>query len=401
MQGLLSSYPNATLYKGTDLNFSILVNHYSNEESLESLLAALDNLNDVTVTVEKIPVYVSFRIGFTVIRPDGNLAEGMRQAGIALRYSFLEEQHISRYTEAMRDYYKGTVNIASEFSSDIAKGMVKASYQTIHDAKTREPVSVEILAKWERDDGSRMTAEEFVPILQKTSCLQKLTIFMTQEAIRYAQLPVNSSRKFSINFSASELNERSVMEFVRAVEKSGIGNERVMVEITGSFAEDDFLVRVNLIFMHKHGIGIAIEFISAASSAFVLLNDIPIDVIKINRVITAQADKDRGASLIRSIVAFAKDNGIKTIAEGVENDSQAGFCEEAGVDYLQGYYFSVPQLLWSDTVEPEEKTEEGTSPDRDKDGSAGYPDISIVKKDGDEKTGAQEEIPEDDAGKEE
>ena len=179
LKELLSSYPNATLYKGSDLDFSIIVQHYSSEESLENLLAALSNINGVTITVDSIPVYISYRIGFTVIRPTGNISEGIRHANIALRYSFLEDQQISRYTDAMRDYYRGTVSIASEFSSAISKGMVQASFQSIHKAFTHKPVGVEILAKWIRDDGSRMTAEEFVPILQKTSCLQQLTIFMT------------------------------------------------------------------------------------------------------------------------------------------------------------------------------------------------------------------------------
>lgn len=385
LKELLSSYPNATLYKGTDLDFSIIVQHYSSEESLENLLAAISNINGVTITVDSIPVYISYRIGFTVIRPTGNISEGIRHANIALRYSFLEDQQISRYTDAMRDYYRGTVSIASEFSSAISKGMVQASFQSIHEAFTHKPAGVEILAKWIRDDGSRMTAEEFVPILQKTSCLQQLTIFMTEEAIKYAKLPVNEGKKFSINFSGSELSERSVMEFVRAVERSGVGNDRVTVEINGTFTEEDFLVRDNLIFLRKHGIRIAMDYLSAVASSFILLNDVPIDILKINRSITSHIDHERGAEMIKSIVEFAKANGIKTVAEGVENESQARFCEEAGVDFLQGYYFSVPQLLGDKEkaqIAAEESARNSAAENAKK--ATEYPEISIVKKQGEE-----------------
>ena len=385
LKELLSSYPNATLYKGADLDFSIIVQHYSSEESLENLLASISNINGVTITVDSIPVYISYRIGFTVIRPTGNISEGIRHANIALRYSFLEDQQISRYTDAMRDYYRGTVSIASEFSSAISKGMVQASFQSIHEAYTHKPVGVEILAKWIRDDGSRMTAEEFVPILQKTSCLQQLTIFMTEEAIKYAKLPLNEGKKFSINFSGSELTERSVMEFVRAVESSGVGNDRVTVEINGTFTEEDFLVRDNLIFLRKHGIRIAMDYLSAVASSFILLNDVPIDILKINRCITSHIDHERGAEMIKSVVKFAKANGIKTVAEGVENESQVRFCEEAGVDFLQGYYFSVPQLLGDKEkaqIAAEESARNSASENAKKE--AEYPEISIVKKQGEE-----------------
>ena len=387
LKTLLSSYPNATLYKTNDLNYAIIVLHYSSEESLENILAAISNLNGVTISVDGIPVYVSYRIGFTVIRPGDSITEGERKANIALRYSFLEDQQISRYTDAMRDYYKGTVSIASEFSSAISKGMVQASYQTIHKAGSHEPVGVEILAKWIRDDGSKMTAEEFVPILEKTSCLQQLTIFMTEEAIRYAQLPGNESQKFSINFSAAELNERSVMEFVRSVESSGIDTDRIMVEITGAFAEDNYLVKDNLTFLKKHGIHIAIDYLSAVSSSFILLSDIPVDVIKINRSITSHIDQERGAALIRSIVGYASANGIKTVAEGIENESQVRFCEQAGVTLLQGYYFSVPQLLNSDGLLSPDTDAAGSSEEEKKketEKASAFPAISIVKHEDDD-----------------
>ena len=380
LNNLLSSYPNATLCKANDLNYAIIVQHYSSEESLESILAAISNLNGVTVSVDGIPVYVSYRIGFTVIRPGSSITEGMRQANIALRYSFLEDQQISRYTDAMRDYYKGTVSIASEFSSAISKGMVQASYQTIHEAVTHEPIGVEILAKWIRDDGTRMTAEEFVPILEKTSCLQKLTIFMTEEAIRYAQLPVNKGKKFSINFSAAELNERSVMEFVRSVESFKIDTDRIMVEITGAFSEDNYLVRDNLMFLKKHGIHIAIDYLSAVSSSFVLISDVPIDIIKINRSITAHIGQERGAAMIRSIVDYAKANGLRTIAEGIENESQVRFCEEAGVTFLQGYYFSVPQLMSADgSLSPDTDAKRDLEKKKEPEKVVSRPNISIVK----------------------
>ncbi len=345
LQDILSSYPNARLYKEHDLNYAITVTHRSEEGSLESLLASLSNLNDVTISVNQVPVYVRYRIGFTIIQENESLSDGIRNANIALRYSFLKDQQISRYTDAMRDYYKGTVSIASEFSTAMSKGLVQASYQTIHDAKTKEARSVEIFAKWIREDGSKMTAEEFVPILEKTTCLHELTLFITKEALRYARLPINQNRLFHINFAASELNEKSVQEFVRAVEDSGIGAENVMVEIAGRLPEDPYLIRENLLFLHKHNIRIAIDYFNSGFSSYVMLADVPIDEIKLSRSITSHIDNERGYALIKSIVAFCKEMKILTVAEGVENEKQATLCEQAGIDYLQGYYFSVPRLL--------------------------------------------------------
>lgn len=342
---LLQPYPNATLFKGPDLNFAITVKHFSSEESLENILAAIDNLNDVLLTVDKITIYISFRVGFTVVRTQESMEEGIRRASIALRYSYMKEQDISRYNDAMLEYYRGTVSIASEFSNAIERGLVQASYQTINSAKTHEPIGVEIFAKWIRDDGTKMTAEEFVPILDKTSCLHRLTMFMLEEAVRYASLPANQSHRFSINFSASDLSEKSVMEFVKTVEMSNIDPDRIMVEITGDCKEDISLVRENLKFIHNHKIHIALDYLCPLFSAVAIQGDIPIDVIKIGRKITSHVNQERGMAMVQSIAAFAKANGIRTVAEGIENAATANACTEAGVDYLQGYYFSVPTLV--------------------------------------------------------
>lgn len=378
LQDLLSSYPNARLYKGTDLNYAITVVHRSEEGSLESLLASLSNLNDVTISVNQVPVYIRYRIGFTIIQPGSNLTEGLENANIALRYSFLKDQQISRYTDAMRDYYKGTVSIASEFSTAMSKGHVQASYQTIHDAKTREAKSVEIFAKWVREDGSKMTAEEFVPILEKTSCLHELTLFITKEALRYARLPLNQNRLFHINFAASELNEKSVQEFVRTIRDSGVAPESVVVEIAGHLPEDPFLIRENILFLHKHKIRIAIDYFHSGFSSYVLLADIPIDEIKLSRSLTSHIETERGYALVKSIVSFCKEMNILTVAEGVENENQADLCARAGIDYLQGYYFSVPRLLREADESIEARTAARASEERP---SA---NISVVKKASDE-----------------
>ncbi|MBR3056805.1 MAG: EAL domain-containing protein [Clostridiales bacterium] len=390
LQDLLSSYPNAKLYKGNDLNYAITVSHHTEEGSLESLLASLSNLNDVTITIDQVPVYVQYRIGFTIIQDGESITEGLRNANIALRYSFLKEQQISRYTEAMRDYYKGTVSIASEFSTALSKGMVQASYQTIHDAKTKEAHSVEIFAKWIREDGSKMTAEEFVPILEKTSCLHELTLFMTKEALRYARLPMNENHLFHINFAASELNEKSVQEFVHTVEDSGISPENVMLEIAGRLPEDPYMVRENLLFLHKHKIRIAIDYFHSGFSSYVMLADVPIDEIKLSRSLTSHIESERGYALVKSIVSFCKETNILTVAEGVENEHQANLCSQAGIDYLQGYYFSVPRLL-SDVRETVDILSARSAAPSDEpidiEELKGYSTISVVRK----STAAEEE----------
>ena len=55
-------------------------------------------------------------------------------------------------------------------------------------------------------------------------------------------------------------------------------------------------------------------------------------------------DKDENKRIaVESILYFAKNKGIKTIAEYIETESIFNLTLELGVDYSQGYLFSKPQ----------------------------------------------------------
>jgi EAL domain-containing protein (putative c-di-GMP-specific phosphodiesterase class I) len=46
---------------------------------------------------------------------------------------------------------------------------------------------------------------------------------------------------------------------------------------------------------------------------------------------------------VKSIIALARDQGITTIAECVEDAETADYLRELGVDWAQGWYFGRPQ----------------------------------------------------------
>jgi len=52
-------------------------------------------------------------------------------------------------------------------------------------------------------------------------------------------------------------------------------------------------------------------------------------------------------SVVKSIVAFAKAENIKVIAEYVENEEIYKKVCQLGIDYSQGYYFAKPSVLES------------------------------------------------------
>lgn len=68
-----------------------------------------------------------------------------------------------------------------------------------------------------------------------------------------------------------------------------------------------------------------------------------IDYLKIDAsLIKHIATNENSYKVTKTIVDFAKNLNVKTIAEYVENEDIFNITKELGVDFSQGYYFSPP-----------------------------------------------------------
>ncbi len=68
------------------------------------------------------------------------------------------------------------------------------------------------------------------------------------------------------------------------------------------------------------------------------------EYIKIDRSLVTNIDTDpKRKKLVSSVVSFAAENGIKTLAEGIESASELATVINLGVDLIQGYYTSRPK----------------------------------------------------------
>lgn len=69
-----------------------------------------------------------------------------------------------------------------------------------------------------------------------------------------------------------------------------------------------------------------------------------VDYLKIDASIIKNVVVDKNSyKITKTIIEFAKNLGLKTIAEYVENEDIFNTVKDLGADYSQGYYFSAPK----------------------------------------------------------
>ena len=59
--------------------------------------------------------------------------------------------------------------------------------------------------------------------------------------------------------------------------------------------------------------------------------------------------------IVENVVRYAKNSGIKCIAEGIETIAELNTVVRLGVDYVQGYFLGSPEFTLKDIAEDRKK----------------------------------------------
>ena len=99
--------------------------------------------------------------------------------------------------------------------------------------------------------------------------------------------------------------------------------------------------------LKQYGCQLAIDDFGSGFANFEYLLRFNPDVIKIDGSLIKNIQQDKDARLIvKTVVNFAKEAGIKTVAEFVDSQAADTIVTELGVDFGQGYFYSQPQDLF-------------------------------------------------------
>jgi len=134
-------------------------------------------------------------------------------------------------------------------------------------------------------------------------------------------------------------NFNSIIEML----KYNIETDKIDLEITESATVDsnvDILKVLNRI--KAKGFKVSIDDFGTGNSSLSMIQSMPIDVIKIDKIFVDKADLDSEKNIINYIMYLAERLEVRTIVEGVETKEQVEFIRKLECDIIQGYYYSKP-----------------------------------------------------------
>ncbi|MFY9143492.1 EAL domain-containing protein [Sulfuricurvum sp.] len=264
-------------------------------------------------------------------------------ADIALKLAKKTKKNFLIYddTMAMVKEYEKNFEWTKRLKKAIEEDRIVPVFQPIVDTKTQQVVKYEALMRMIDNQGSYIAPIHFLELAKKNKLYHQLTKIMIEKTFkRFENLPY----LVSINISVEDILNKEIYNFIlKKLGESGIG-QKIIFEIIESEGIENFDQVLEFIeSVKKYGAKISIDDFGTGYSNFEYLMKLKVDYIKIDGSMIKNIDTDKSSQMItKTIVDFAKNMNILTVAEFVHSKNVAEKVRELEVDYSQGYYFGEP-----------------------------------------------------------
>ncbi|HJV59772.1 MAG TPA: GGDEF domain-containing phosphodiesterase [Albitalea sp.] len=325
---------------------AMLLSGAANDRSMQDV--HLKELPTRPVFVEGIPVYVDVVAGTAEVDPGPQSAElVVQRANIALcEASRLDRFHVSYGSEIERPR-KRNLELLARLPQAMKADELFVDYQPKVDLRSGDVIGAEALVRWRHPSFGRIAPADFIPLVEGSALIHPLTRFVFTRAVgHFARLRCHGTRcSVAVNLSARNLSDPELFDDLFDIaEASDLAPRFIELEITESAVlQVPARLKDALIELRRRGMKVSIDDFGTGYTSLGYLVDLPVDGIKIDQVFVRKLLEDRSTRhIVKAMIDMAKNLGLFTVAEGIEDRATADALAEMGCDIGQGYWFSRP-----------------------------------------------------------
>ena len=293
----------------------------------------------------------SASIGVTLLPTFGNSAEDLlREADTAMyRAKGAGRNGIAFFEAAMQAEVERRLTLERELAWAIEQERLHMVYQPQFDCQGRLH-GAELLMRWERDDGSTVSPAIFIPLAEEAGLIVPLGMWALRQACLAQQrmAAIGLALPLSVNVSPQQFRQADFVQQVRNVlQEHGVQPELLILEVTeGLFVEKLEETVARMAQLSALGVRFSIDDFGTGYSSLAYLKRMPLYELKIDRsFIMDMPDDASDVVIVQTILAMARQMGLRVVAEGVETQAQADFLAAHGCHALQGYLLGRPAPL--------------------------------------------------------
>jgi predicted signal transduction protein with EAL and GGDEF domain len=226
----------------------------------------------------------------------------------------------------------------------LAEDQLLLHYQPIVDLVTSATVGLEGLVRWEHPRRGLLGPDHFLPAAEASGLIVPIGYRVVEIACETLST-LESPLTLAVNLSPRELAQPDLVDRICAtLRNAGADPSRLCLEITESaLLEDADRAMATLGLLKDAGVLLAIDDFGTGYSSLSYLDQLPVDIVKIDRSFVAKlGHASEGADIIDAIIRMTLALGLEVVAEGIESPEQAAALLRLGCTKGQGFLYSAP-----------------------------------------------------------
>ncbi|MCU6278585.1 EAL domain-containing protein [Enterobacter quasiroggenkampii] len=243
-----------------------------------------------------------------------------------------------------RHLYKSPIK--HEILKGIRNGEFYVHYQPLFETHSGSCCGAEALIRWRRVDGKSVPPSIFIPEAEKEGIIIQLTQHLfSLIADDLKEWEISAPFHLGVNISSAHLIDEKFTTDIISFFETLDDSFKLVLEITEhSAVQKTELVYQRLNALRHKGCYVAIDDFGTGYSSLGLLQTLPIDYLKIDKMFTDCVRlENMDTDILECIISLCKKLGIDAIAEGVTDDYQVDWLKSQQVNFTQGFYYSRPK----------------------------------------------------------
>lgn len=292
--------------------------------------------------------YLSASIGIVMFPEDGDSVETLLRNADAAMYRAKDagRSRFEFFSERLNAESRRKISLERDLRAAIHAAELEVRYQPQFDIKTGEISGAEALLRWNHSEHGPVPPGEFIPLAEESGLIVTIGSWVIEQACKdlYAILERGQHPgPMSINVSARQLREESfVSDVLGPIRRYHINPCYIQLEVTETTVAQNRDTAIQILErLREEGVRVAIDDFGTGYSSLSYLQQMPFDVIKIDKTFVDRIGSNVASDKIcRTIIRIAEELGKKSIAEGVESREQIEFLEANGCGFVQGFFYS-------------------------------------------------------------
>jgi len=204
----------------------------------------------------------------------------------------------------------------------------------------------DLLVRMLDESGQEVLPTEFLAAAERTDLMKNIDRWIVGAAMSFCA--ARKPHRVFVRLSRDSMHDQTLGAWLQQqLRASGVEPSKIVFEITEEMVHEQPREARSLQgLLSALGVEFAVEHFGASGDAAALLHRLPVNYVKIDGALMQGLANDRPLQeRVKALVDVAREHGVTTIAERVEDANTMAVLWQLGIEFIQGYFVNSPEQV--------------------------------------------------------